>query len=60
MRDFLKVVMYAGAAMSVASLVLPELAGIHLGKTENDVLVWGGLAMVVIGFVGRMVSRPES
>lgn len=56
MRGFLLLLMYAGGLASVSTFVLPR-AGMPLSPDMHMMLQWGGLAAVVIGYVGRMVTR---
>ncbi|GEM_PF-6563649 len=64
MRGFLAFVMYAGGVIAVIAFALPFLAdrGIEHGISEEvrQIMTWGSLAMVVLGFIGREMSRSES
>lgn len=42
--------------MSVAAFALPR-AGVVITPQLNSILVWGGLACVLVGYVGRMVTK---
>ena len=60
MRDFLKLVMYAGGVVSIVAFALPywgnQVGGLSIPVEYNRYLTFGGLAMVVIGYLGRRLT----
>ena len=62
MYGFLKLVMYLGVAMGLVAFVYPiddSRVGLDLPYRINDILAVGGLGLIVIGFIGRQVTKPE-
>ena len=63
MRGFLGLLMYAGVGVSLLAYFLPSM-GNRVGGTEIPIeiaraLPWIGLAMVVVGYIGRR-ALPRS
>jgi hypothetical protein len=64
MYGFFKFVLYLGVVASIAGFVLPRVADhpavvdANLPPDAPRYLSYGGLALVLIGLVGRMATRP--
>jgi len=61
-RGFLKLIMYLGVAMGLVGYLYhidDHRVGLSLPYTINQILSFGGLALIVIGFVGRQITKPE-
>lgn len=62
MRGFLKFIMYLGVAMGLVAYFYPiddSRVGLDLPYRLNQILAFGGLGLIVIGFVGRQITKPE-
>jgi hypothetical protein len=64
MYGFFKFLLYLGVVAGITGFVLPRVAdhpavvGANLPPEAPRYLGFGGLALVVIGLVGRMATRP--
>jgi len=58
MYDLFKFIMVAGSLMAIAAFAAPAL-GVGLEPRVLQLLTWGGLACVAVGFIGRQVTRPS-
>jgi hypothetical protein len=61
-RGFLKFIMYFGVAMGLVGYLYPiddARVGLDLPYRINQILSFGGLGLIVIGFIGRQVTKPE-
>jgi hypothetical protein len=60
---FFKFVMYLGVAMGLAGFALPYFYDVpavaSLPPVTKPILSFGGLALIVIGLVGRTATRPS-
>ena len=63
-RGFLKFIMYLGGAMAILAFMLPywdgKPAGIDLPAQAKPFLTWGGLALVIAGYMGRRLTDSDS
>jgi hypothetical protein len=60
---FLKVVMYVGVAAGLVAFFFPiddDALGLRLPYSANNILAFGGLGLIVVGYVGRQLTKPES
>jgi hypothetical protein len=64
MYGFFKFVLYLGVVAGIGGFVLPRVAdhpavvGANLPPDAPKYLSYGGLALIILGFVGRMATRP--
>ena len=63
MAGFFKFVLYLGVVAGLAGFALPYFAdhpaAANLPPGSKDYLAYGGLALIVIGLVGRSATRKE-
>ncbi len=63
MFGFFKVVLYLGVLLGLAGFALPYLNGVpalaNLPPITKNVLSFGGLALIAVGLIGRMATRPS-
>jgi hypothetical protein len=65
MYGFFKFVLYLGVVASIAGFLLPRFAdhpavvGANLPVAAPQYLSYGGLALVILGFIGRMATKPS-
>lgn len=65
MYGFFKFVLYFGVVASIAGFVLPQVADhpavvdANLPPETPKYLSFGGLGLVLLGFIGRQATRPS-
>jgi len=64
MYGFFKIVLYLGVVAGIAGFVLPRISD-HPAVVDADLppeapryLSIGGLALIILGFAGRLATRP--
>ncbi len=63
MFTFFKFLMYTGVVMGIAGFAMPYLHDVApiaaLPPLTKSVLSFGGLALIVVGLIGRTASQPS-
>lgn len=62
MFDFLKFVMYAGVVAGLVGFAVPiddAKLGLALPFSANQILQFGGLILILLGFFGRRLLEPQ-